>query len=246
MRIMIEICYDGSEFEGFASQAHGRTVEDTLGLALAKIYKQKVKMYGTSRTDSKVSAKTQYIVFDQPFNIEPAHIVKAINGTVNKAIYCKSAIAVKPNYMPRYDVEYKTYKYTITNEYSPHLRHLKYYIRPKLNVEAMVEASQFLIGTHDFSSFCASNTDVASKVRTVKQLDIEEAGNDIIITISGDGFLYNMVRIITGTLIEIGLGKQSPKKMEEILASKDRMNAYATAPAHGLMLEYIQLKGNYE
>lgn len=246
MRIMIEICYDGSEFEGFASQSHGRTVEDTLGVALNKIYKQQVKLYGTSRTDSKVSAKTQYIVYDQPFIILPEQIVKAINGTVNKAIYCKRAIPVKPGYMPRYDVEYKTYKYTITNQYTPYLRHLKYYIKPKLNVEAMNAASKYLIGTHDFSSFCASNTDVASKVRTITQLDITEVGNDIIITISGDGFLYNMVRIITGTLIEIGLGKHSPEKMKDILASKNRTSAFATAPAHGLMLEYIQLKGNHE
>lgn len=246
MRIMIDICYDGSGFEGFASQPHGRTVEDTLCIALEKIYKQKIKIFGSSRTDSKVSAKTQYIVFDQPFCIEPHQIVKAINGTVDRAIYCKSATVVKAGYMPRHDVEYKTYKYTITNEYAPHLRHLQYFLHTKLNVNAMQEAANYLIGTHDFSSFCSSNTGVTDKVRTINYLDVSEENENIVITISGDGFLYNMVRIITGTLIVFGQEKQSPELMQEILASKDRTRAYATAPAHGLMLEYIKLKGNHE
>lgn len=246
MRIMIDICYDGSGFEGFATQPHGRTVADTLSAALEKIYKQKINIYGTSRTDSKVSAKTQYIVFDQPFEIEPSKLVKAINGTVEKSIYCKSAVNVADDYMPRFDVEYKTYKYTIAKNYSPELRHLKYFVKNKLNVSVMQEAAKHLIGTHDFSSFCAANTDVVDKVRTVTQLDIAETEDDIVITISGDGFLYNMVRIIVGTLIVFGLEKYSPDLMKDILASKDRGQAFSTAPAHGLMLEYIELKGSYE
>lgn len=246
MRIMIDISYDGSGFEGFATQPHGRTVADTLIAALSKIYKQPINIYGSSRTDSKVSAKTQYIVFDQPFEIEPQNLVKAINGTVDKAIYCKSAITVPDGYMPRFDVEYKTYKYTIATNYSPFYRNLEYFVKQPLNVLAMQEAANYLIGTHDFSSFCAANTDVTSKVRTITELELEQFEDKIVLTISGDGFLYNMVRIITGTLIVFGQEKKEPHIMKDILESKNRGNAFATAPAHGLMLEYIKLKGSHE
>lgn len=246
MRVMIDICYDGSEFEGFATQPHGRTVADTLSAALSKIYKQPIQIYGSSRTDSKVSAKTQYIVFDQPFEIAPENLVKAINGTVEKSIYCKTASVVSAHYMPRFDVEYKTYKYTIATEYSPVHRHLEYFVKKPLNLTAMQTAASYLIGTHDFSSFCAANTDVVDKVRTITELLVEQQAGRIIITISGDGFLYNMVRIITGTLIGFGLEKKDPHLMKDILESRNRGNAFATAPAHGLMLEYIKLKGNHE
>ncbi|WOO86956.1 tRNA pseudouridine(38-40) synthase TruA [Mollicutes bacterium LVI A0039] len=246
MRVMIDICYDGSKFEGFASQPHGRTVADTLAIVLEKIYKQPVSIFGSSRTDSKVSAKTQYIVFDPPFTIEPDNIVRAINAIIDKAIYCKSAQLVPDRYMPRHDVEYKTYKYTITREYRPMYRHLEYFIRHQLNVEAMQTAANYLVGTHDFSSFCSANTDVTDKVRTIFDLSVEQDDNQVVLTISGDGFLYNMVRIIAGTLIVFGLEKENPDLMQEILASKDRAAAYSTAPAHGLMLEYIKLKGSHE
>ncbi len=246
MRIMLDICYDGSSYEGFATQPHGRTVADTLSSALTKIYKQPITIYGSSRTDSKVSAKTQYIVYDAPFEIPVNGIVRAINGTIDKSIYCKSAILVEDGYMPRFNVEYKTYKYTITNQFSPVLRHLEYFIEQPLDIAAMQTAANYLTGTHDFSSFCAANTDVVDKVRTITELRVEQLGRQIVITISGDGFLYNMVRIITGTLVRIGIGKQAPNMMQAILEAKDRTKAAPTAPAHGLMLEYIKLKGSHE
>lgn len=243
MRVMIDISYDGSGFEGFAMQPHGRTVADHLSFVLEKIYKQKVNLYGSSRTDSKVSAKSQYVVFDPPFDINPNNIVRAINAIIDKSIYCKSAVLVEERYMPRHNVEFKTYTYTITSNYQPIYRHLEYYIRHQLDTHAMQLAANSLIGTHDFSSFCSANTDVVDKVRTVTDLRVTSEDDRVIITISGDGFLYNMVRIIAGTLIEIGRGKASPDDMSYILESKNRANAYATAPAHGLMLEYIKLKG---
>lgn len=243
MRVMIDISYDGSQFEGFASQPHGRTVADNLGDVLNRIYKQKVNLYGSSRTDSKVSAKTQYIVFDPPFEIETDNIVRAINAIAPKSIYCKSAQLVADRYMPRHNVEYKTYKYTITSEYAPIYRHIEYYVRQQLDVEKMQSGANYLIGTHDFGSFCSANTDIEDKVRTITELSVETGNNRVVITVSGDGFLYNMVRIIVGTLIEFGLGKADPHSMKQILEAKDRSKAYATAPAHGLMLEYIQLEG---
>ncbi len=243
MRVMIDISYDGSQFEGFASQPHGRTVADNLAIVLKRIYKQKVNLYGSSRTDSKVSAKTQYIVFDPPFEIAPENIVRAINAIVPNSIYCKSARVVEDRYMPRHNVEYKTYKYTITNEYAPIYRHLEYYIRQQLDVEKMQIGANYLIGTHDFSSFCSANTDISDKVRTITELKVDAIDNRVVITVSGDGFLYNMVRIIVGTLVQFGLGKTDPHTMKAILEAKDRSRAYSTAPAHGLMLEYIKLEG---
>lgn len=243
MRVMIDISYDGSQFEGFASQPHGRTVADNLAIVLKRIYKQDVNLYGSSRTDSKVSAKTQYVVFDPPFEIAPDNIVRAINAIVPNSIYCKSACLVADRYMPRHNVEYKTYKYTITSEYAPIYRHLEYFIRQKLDVEKMQIGANYLIGTHDFSSFCSANTSITDKVRTITELKVEACDNRVVITVSGDGFLYNMVRIIVGTLVQFGLGKADPHTMKEILEAKDRSKAYSTAPAHGLMLEYIQLEG---
>lgn len=246
MRLMIDISYDGSGYEGFASQPHGRTVSDHLKAALTKIYKQPITIYGSSRTDSKVSAKCQYIVFDPPFEIECENLIRAINCNVDKSIYCKSAVVVADGYMPRHNVEYKTYIYTITSEFMPIYRHLEYFVRHKLNIDAMQQAANYLIGTHDFSSFCSSNTDVSDKVRTIFSLQVKAEGNRVLIMVSGDGFLYNMVRIIAGSLIVFGLEKAEPKLMESILLSKDRSRAFATAPAHGLMLEKIKLKGNNE
>lgn len=242
MRVMIDICYDGSQFEGFAVQPHGRTVANHVINALEKIYKQKINIFGSSRTDSKVSAQMQYIVFDAPFFIEEENLVKAINCNLISSIYCKSAIVVADRYMPRHNVEYKTYKYTITGEYMPMYRHLEHFISRQLDVNAMQIAANYLLGTHDFSSFCSANTDVEDKVRTITSLKVRRDGKRVMITVSGDGFLYNMVRIIVGTLIVIGLGKENPVSIEGILQGKDRSLAFATAPPHGLMLEYIKLK----
>lgn len=244
MRVMLDISYDGSGYEGFASQPHGRTVADTLIAVLTKIYKQPIAIFGSSRTDSKVSAKTQYIVFDPPFTIECENIVRAINAVIDKSIYCKSAVLVADRYMPRHNVAFKKYTYTITSEFSPIYRHLEYFIRHKLNVEAMQTAANYLVGTHDFSSFCSANTDVEDKVRTITSLSVTQIDHKVVITVTGDGFLYNMVRIIAGTLIVFGLEKADPHHMKQILEGRDRSLAYSTAPAHGLMLEHIQLKGN--
>lgn len=246
MRVMIDISYDGSGYEGFAPQPHGRTIADNLCKALEKIYKQKITIYGSSRTDSKVSAMNQYIVYDAPFEINLENIVRAINCNTDSSIYCKSAILVKDRYMPRHDVLNKTYKYTITSNFNPVYRHLQYFIRTKLNVSLMQDAANYLVGTHDFSSFCSSNTDVTDKVRTVNSIEVKANGELIEIIVNGDGFLYNMVRIIVGSLIVFGLEKEKPEYMKTILEAKDRKYAYATAPAHGLMLEEIRLKGSYE
>ncbi len=243
MRVMINISYEGTQFEGFAPQPHGRTVSNSLMRTLAKIYKQEIKIHGSSRTDSNVSARCQYIVYDQPFIIEPASIVRALNCNLEDGIYCISAEEVDSNFQPRYEVKNKTYTYTITQKYDLFNRNHEYYIHTKLDYKAMDDACKYLVGTHDFSSFCSSNTDVQSKVRTINSLSTRQEGDRIIIEINGDGFLYNMVRIIAGTLIVIGLGKDKPESMETILNAEDRSCAYSTAPAHGLMLEKIYLKG---
>ncbi len=246
MRVMIDISYDGTNFEGFATQPHGRTISDHLMQALSLIYKQDIYIYGSSRTDSKVSALQQYIVYDSPFYIAPDAIKSAINANINEAIYCKSALYVNDDYFPRYDVSCKTYTYTITTKYNPLMRNFEYYIKRPLDVKAMQDAAKCLVGTHDFTSFCAANSDVKSKIRTITNLNIKKENERIIITISGDGFLYNMIRIIAGTLIVIGIGKADFSQMEKILAAKDRKAAYYTAAAHGLCLQKIELKGNYE
>ncbi len=242
MRVMIDISYDGSDFEGFAKQPHKNTVLDTLEQTLSKIYKVNIKAFGTSRTDSKVNALTQYVVFDPPFEINADNIVRAINSNLDGRIYCISAKYVRANYFPRHNVKTKTYSYTITSKYNPFHRNFEYFLKNQLDIVAMKKAASYLIGTHDFSSFCAANTDVKDKVRTIYSLQVKQIENKTIITINGDGFLYNMIRIIVGTLIVIGLGHKQADIMESILKAQDRSKAFSTAPAHGLLLEEIKLR----
>lgn len=242
MRVMIDICYDGSCFEGFAPQSHNRTVTASVEETLLKIYKQPITIYGTSRTDSGVCANTQFIVFDQPFKIADAQLVKALNAALSPTIYCKRSMSVPPGYMPRHDVISKTYSYTLAKNYNPLFRHTQYHVRKPMDYQQMKKAASYLVGTHDFSSFCAANSSVSNKVRTITAIDVIAKDGCIEVRVSGDGFLYNMVRIIVGTLIVIGIGKAKPESMQEILEQRDRRYAYSTAPASGLILEKIILK----
>lgn len=242
MRVMIDICYDGSIYEGFAPQSHNRTITYKIEETLKKLYKQPVLIYATSRTDSGVCANSQFVVYDQPFVIEPAQIVKALNANFPPQIYCKRAIEVADGYMPRHDVTSKSYIYNIVKSYNPIFRHVEYHVRKPLDVELMNNACQYLIGTHDFSSFCSANSSVTNKIRTINELSVKLENQTIVVRINGDGFLYNMVRIIVGTLIVIGIGNCPPEYMAEILESKDRRSAFATAPACGLILDKIYLK----
>ena len=168
----------------------------------------------------------------------------AINSQLKKSIVIKKAEEVEERVHSRYNAKHKTYRYIINN--SPYgtaiYRNLQYCFPIKLNVKKMQEASKYFEGEHDFKAFKSSGTSSKNSVRTIYKADVKEEGENVIIELTGNGFLYNMVRIISGTLLEVGLGKIKPEEIKDIIESKDRTRAGKTLPAHGLYL--VEVKYN--
>ena len=168
----------------------------------------------------------------------------AINSQLKKSIVIKKAEEVEERFHSRYNAKHKTYRYIINN--SPYgtaiYRNLQYCFPIKLNVKKMQEASKYFEGEHDFKAFKSSGTSSKNSVRTIYKADVKEEGENVIIELTGNGFLYNMVRIISGTLLEVGLGKIKPEEIKDIIESKDRTRAGKTLPAHGLYL--VEVKYN--
>lgn len=190
------------------------------------------------RTDAGVHALGQVANFKIENKIPIEKIAIALNSQLKKSITVKSAEEVDGKFHSRYNCKGKTYKYIINN--SPYgtaiYRDLEYHMPIKLDVEKMKQAIKFFEGEHDFKAFKSSGTSSKSSVRIIKRAEITEEKERIIIKLTGNGFLYNMVRIISGTLVDVGLGKIKPEQIKEIIESKDRTKAGKTLPAHGLYL----------
>ena len=241
-RVLIKISYDGTNYCGWQIQPNGITVEEVLNKALQKLTGEPIQVIGASRTDSGVHALGNVAVFDSETTIPPERIMMALNQRLPEDIVITRSEEAAPDFHPRYCDCTKTYEYHIINTRIPEptKRLTNYFVSYELNLDHMREAASYLIGEHDFVSFCNVRTDVENTVRTITALDILQNGNEITIRITGNGFLYNMVRIIVGTLIRVGRGFYGPEKVKEILEAKDRKAAGVTAPAHGLMLKEIQ------
>ena len=242
-RLKAIISYDGSQFSGYQVQPGERTVQAELERVLTIMHKgSHVKVVASGRTDAKVHATGQTIHFDTPLSIPVEKYKKALNVQLPKDIRILSVEEVDTSFHARYSVAGKRYRYIWSCEpiQSPFRR---YYtvdtngIKP--DVEAMQEAAKVIVGTHDFSCFCAANTSVQDKVRTVTKLEFEWHGEELHMVIEGNGFLYNMVRIIAGTLWEVGINRRNPKNIEAVVASVDREKAGKTAPPQGLYLEKV-------
>ncbi len=240
IKYLVNIEYDGSEFNGYATQPNRNTIQDNIELVLSRMYKQKIKTFGSSRTDARVHARDQYFTFEVAKMIEPSNLKRALNAQTKSAINIKDVKIVNQEFNPRYDVKSKVYHYHIMTEYDPFLRNYAYFHRSKLDVKLMTDAAKIICGTHDFTSFCNVNTDVVDKIRTIYHLDVVEENNLIKIKIEGNGFLYNMVRIIVGVLIEVGMGKIEPDAVKNMLEAKDRKVASKTMPPEGLFLIKIK------
>lgn len=240
-RIKLTIAYDGTNYCGWQIQPNGITVEEVLNKALQKLTGEPIQVIGASRTDSGVHALGNVAVFDSETTIPPERIMMALNQRLPEDIVITRSEEVAPDFHPRYCDCTKTYEYHIINTRIPEptKRLTNYFVSYELNLDHMREAASYLIGEHDFVSFCNVRTDVENTVRTITALDILQNGNEITIRITGNGFLYNMVRIIVGTLIRVGRGFYGPEKVKEILEAKDRKAAGVTAPAHGLVLKEI-------
>lgn len=243
-RIKLTIAYDGTNYCGWQIQPNGMTVEEVLNKALKKLTGEDILVIGASRTDSGVHALGNVAVFDTETTIPAERIAMALNQRLPEDIVIIKSEEVPPDFHPRYCDCSKTYEYHIMNTQIPipTQRLTNYFVSYPLDVKKMRQAASYLVGEHDFASFCNVRTDVASTVRTIYSLDILQEGEMITIRITGNGFLYNMVRIIVGTLIRVGRGFYEPERVKEILEEKDRKAAGVTAPAHGLTLVSIDFQ----
>ena len=241
-RIKLTIAYDGTNYCGWQIQPNGITIEEVINKALTKLTGEDIQVIGASRTDSGVHAMGNVAVFDTETTIPAEKIAMALNQRLPEDIVIVRSEEVAPDFHPRYCDCSKTYEYHIINTRIPipTKRLTNYFVSYVLDIEKMRQAASYLVGEHDFVSFCNIRTDVENTVRTITALEILTEGNEITIRITGNGFLYNMVRIIVGTLIRVGRGFYEPEKVKEILEAKDRKAAGVTAPANGLMLMEIQ------
>lgn len=238
-RIKCELMYDGSRFSGYQSQPKDRTVQQELERALWRIHKKtSIKTHASGRTDAGVHAMGQVVHFDTPIMMPADRWARALNGELPNDISVKQTEEVPETFHARYSVSGKEYRYRLyqTPYRDPFRRmHAHHYPYP-LDIERMKEAAAHLLGEHDFTSFCSTKSDKENKVRTVTNISFLEQDDDIEIHFAGSGFLYNMVRIMVGTLLKVGSGRLEPGDVAAILKAKDRNRAAQTAPAEGLYL----------
>ena len=237
-RVGIVVAYDGTNYSGWQIQPNGVTIQGVLNETLSRLLGEEIEVMGASRTDAGVHALGNVAVFDTNARMPAGKISFALNQFLPEDIRIQLSEEVEPDFHPRYCDSEKTYEYRILNRTFPvpTERLYSYFYHYHLDVEKMREATSYLIGQHDFASFCGSGAQVKSTIRTITSMSVDRDGDIITIRISGTGFLYNMVRIIAGTLIEIGNGQYPPEKMQEILNACDREAAGPTAPAKGLTL----------
>lgn len=237
-RVKCIISYDGTSFSGYQVQLDKRTVQLELERVLAIMHKRDVRVVASGRTDAGVHAYGQVIHFDTDLQIPASNWVKAFNAMLPEDIAILSAEYVDDSFHARFDPVGKQYRYVIDLGAirNPLRRNYAYHYPYSLDIEKIREAIPYIVGTHDFTSFSAVRTDVKDKVRTIHRIDCIQEGNELTLIFEGNGFLYNMVRILTGTLIEVGSGKRKPEELKKILESRDRAAAGKTAPAQGLYL----------
>ena len=234
-RVMLVVAYDG---HGWQLQPGKRTVESELNQALSGLLKEDIQVIGASRTDSGVHALCNVAVFDTDSRIPGEKFSYALNQRLPEDIRIQSSRETAPDFHPRHCNSRKTYEYRILNREFPlpTKRLYAYFTYVPLDVEKMRRAAEFLVGEHDFASFCSASSSARSTVRTIYSLTVEKEGDEIVIQVCGSGFLYNMVRIIAGTLMEAGSGSRRPEDMKAVLEAKTRGAAGPTAPACGLTL----------
>ena len=237
-RICLCVAYDGTYYHGWQYQENKKTIEGELNKALSKLLGEEITVIGASRTDAGVHALCNQAVFDTASTIPADKFPYALNPLLPKSIRIRGSKETTADFHPRKVRSIKTYEYRIDCEEFPNPLKERYafFTHTPLNVEKMRQAGAFLVGEHDFTSFCNINSTAKTRIRTVTAVDVLQNESDIIIRVTGQGFLYNMVRIIAGTLIEVGRGRYGPKRVKEMLDLCDRCAAGPTVPACGLIL----------
>ncbi len=241
MKVRLTISFDGTSYHGWQIQKNAVTVQETLKNAVRKITGEDALITGCGRTDSGVHAINYVCSFDTSSRIPEERFAAALNANLPGDIVCKSAEFAADDFDAARSAVKKTYIYRILNTETPDVFERKYawHYKYPLDVEKMREASKAFIGEHDFLGFASSGFTVKTTVRTVYSLDISEKNGLITLEITGNGFLYNMVRIIAGTLVMMGAELIDYKSAAEIIASRDRRRAGITAPPHGLFLKEV-------
>ena len=241
--IKLTIEYDGKEFNGWQKQPNKLNIQGEIERAIKQITGEEVDLIASGRTDAGVHALGQVANFKTNSNIPIEKIPIALNSNLKKSIVIKSAEEVEERFHSRLNCKRKTYRYIINNSrYGTAIyRNLETHIPMKLDIQKMQEAVKYFEGEHDFKAFKASGTSSKSSVRTIYKAEVIDAGNErIYIELTGSGFLYNMVRIISGTLVEVGLGKIEPSEIQTIIESQKRENAGKTLPPQGLYLVNVE------
>lgn len=243
--IKLTVAYDGTNYHGFQKQYNTGllTIQEVLENALSGLAKSEIKVIGAARTDAGVHARGQVINFDaSSWSIPADRVNLALNGVLPRDIAILNSKQVDLDFHARYSALSKTYFYILYNDNkpSPFWRLYSYFIPRSLDIPAMKSAALMLEGENDFAAFQASGSTVKSTVRTLFKTDVRKKGKFVYLSFRGNGFLYNMVRIMVGTLLEIGLGKRLPEEIKQILTSRNREMAGFTAPACGLYLKLVE------
>ncbi|OKZ83541.1 MAG: tRNA pseudouridine(38-40) synthase TruA [Clostridium sp. 44_14] len=256
-RILLRVAYDGTNYHGWQVQPNAKTIEGELNRVLTQLTGEEIQVTGASRTDAGVHALGNVAVFDTASKIPAEKFSYALNQRLPEDIVIQSSLQVADDFHPRHCDCCKTYEYDILNRTFPlpAYRNTAYFLYGDLDLDAMRRACQAFPGEHDFASFCAAGAQVQTTVRTIYSLEVLEqplavTGRGVssqrsperllTIRVRGNGFLYNMVRIIAGTLVEVGRGHIRPEEVEGIIAACDRAKAGPTAPARGLRLVEIK------
>ena len=240
--IKLLIQYDGTRYSGWQSQEHtDQTIQGKLQAVLERMTGEAVDLQGSGRTDAGVHARGQVANFRTSFPGSCQEILQYVNQYLPEDIAVIQVEEVEARFHSRLNAVRKTYVYQIWNTSIPDVfaRKYVYTIEEKLDTKAMRQAADLLCGTHDFRAFCSNKRMKKSTVRTLERIEIRQEGSKISLVFTGNGFLYNMVRILTGTLLEVGLHQRQPEEMPEILESLNRENAGFTAPAQGLYLDSV-------
>jgi len=240
--IKLKVLYDGSEYHGWQIQPGLRTIQGTLTEAIQELIGAEVRVFGTSRTDAGVSALGQAALVQIDSSIPVENLARVITHRLPPEIAVAEAVEVPQGFDLIGQVKSKLYRYTIfTGKLRPvlQIKHC-WHLPAKLDIAAMAQAATMLVGKKDFKSFAAAADKRQTSVRTIFRCDVKQNDDWVYIEVEGDSFLYNMVRNIVGTLVEVGSGRLEPEKIKEILEAKDRTAAGPIAPAAGLCLMWIK------
>lgn len=240
-KLLLTLQYDGTRYHGWQVQPNGITVQETLQNALEQVTGVRPGVTGCSRTDTGVHARRFYCTLEQPERFSPSQLLKALNAVLPEDVAVLACQSVSDEFHPRYSALGKRYVYYIWNGAvrSPFWKGHSLYIRAPLDIAVMNKTAALFLGTHDFSAFCSAGSSVEDKCRTVAHSEVKQYDDIITFTVEADGFLYNMVRIFVGTILDVHAGRLTNEDVQQALLTGDRKYAGATAPAHGLFLDEV-------